>query len=249
MRASSDDLPAFGSPTSPTSASSLSRSVDPALLARQPALGEARRLARRAGEALVAAPADAAARDDDLAGRARRGRSACRPSASTCVPGGTRDDERLAVARRGAGRPRRGRRARPGSARGGGRPAGRAASRRSTSTTSPPRPPSPPSGPPLGTWASRRNDRQPLPPRAGAARRSWRGRASIRRETTRSPMPSDDPSSSSPARRPASAPPPPATPPRPATALVLAARSRGQARRRSPRSSAAPTARSRCAAT
>src|SRR5215211_5394475 len=32
------------------------------------------------------------------------------------------------------------------------------------STTSPPRPPSPPSGPPLGTCASRRNDRQPLPP-------------------------------------------------------------------------------------
>src|SRR5215216_1729620 len=32
------------------------------------------------------------------------------------------------------------------------------------STTSPPRPPSPPSGPPLGTCASRRNDRQPFPP-------------------------------------------------------------------------------------
>src|SRR3954451_12835212 len=30
--------------------------------------------------------------------------------------------------------------------------------------TSPPRPPSPPSGPPLGTWASRRNESEPLPP-------------------------------------------------------------------------------------
>ncbi len=31
--------------------------------------------------------------------------------------------------------------------------------------TSPPRPPSPPSGPPRGTWASRRNETDPLPPR------------------------------------------------------------------------------------
>ena len=44
------------------------------------------------------------------------------------------------------------------------------------STTSPPRPPSPPSGPPLGTWASRRKDRQPLPPapaRTSILARSW----------------------------------------------------------------------------
>src|SRR6185312_14940743 len=34
-----------------------------------------------------------------------------------------------------------------------------------TSTTSPPFPPSPPSGPPRGTWASRRNEMHPSPPR------------------------------------------------------------------------------------
>src|SRR5271169_894565 len=33
-----------------------------------------------------------------------------------------------------------------------------------TKTTSPPRPPSPPLGPPRGTYFSRRNARQPLPP-------------------------------------------------------------------------------------
>jgi hypothetical protein len=33
-----------------------------------------------------------------------------------------------------------------------------------TSHTSPPRPPSPPSGPPLSTWASRRNATAPAPP-------------------------------------------------------------------------------------
>src|SRR5215217_5379872 len=43
------------------------------------------------------------------------------------------------------------------------------------SSTSPPRPPSPPSGPPLGTCASRRNDRQPLPP--APARTSIRARS------------------------------------------------------------------------
>ena len=47
----------------------LQAQVDPALLADEPALGEPRRLARGRREALVAAPARAAARDDDaLAG-------------------------------------------------------------------------------------------------------------------------------------------------------------------------------------
>ena len=36
--------------------------------------------------------------------------------------------------------------------------------RSATSQTSPPVPPSPPSGPPLGTWASRRNETDPAPP-------------------------------------------------------------------------------------
>ena len=42
----------------------------------------------------------------------------------------------------------------------------------SGASTSPPRPPSPPSGPPLGTCASRLNDRQPLPP-APARTSKW----------------------------------------------------------------------------
>ena len=84
---------------------------------------------------------------------------------STCVPGGTRDHERLAVGAVALG-------ALAVAAAAGAEvraaaeaPAGRAASRRSAARTSPPRPPSPPSGPPLGTCASRRKDRQPLPPR------------------------------------------------------------------------------------
>src|SRR5215208_280352 len=58
------------------------------------------------------------------------------------------------------------------------------------STTSPPRPPSPPSGPPLGTCASRRNERQPLPPApartsmrarsASISAAAWRGRTTSR---------------------------------------------------------------------
>ena len=51
----------MGSPIKPTSASSLSCSVEPRLLAGQPPLGEPRRLMGGAGEALVAAPARAAA--------------------------------------------------------------------------------------------------------------------------------------------------------------------------------------------
>ena len=63
-------MPAFGSPTRPTSASSFSASVEPALLPRQPALGEARRLTGCGGEALVsAAPRPPAGKRRPLAGR------------------------------------------------------------------------------------------------------------------------------------------------------------------------------------
>ena len=61
---SSDDLPAFGSPTSPASASSFSRSSIQPDSPAKPALGEARRLAGGGREPLVAVTADAAAGDD-----------------------------------------------------------------------------------------------------------------------------------------------------------------------------------------
>ena len=57
-------MPAFGQPDEPGVGEQLQPQLDPARLAREPALGEARRLAGRGGEALVAVPADAAARDD-----------------------------------------------------------------------------------------------------------------------------------------------------------------------------------------
>ena len=71
--------------------------LDPALLARQAALGEARRLARRRSRScLLPRPPEPPLGDDDaLAGR-RRGRAACRPSRR---PRARRDahDEVLAV--------------------------------------------------------------------------------------------------------------------------------------------------------
>ena len=64
--ASSDDLPAFGRPTSPTSARSFSLRSSQRSSPGRPLLGEARRLPRRALEAGVAAAAVAAAGDDQL---------------------------------------------------------------------------------------------------------------------------------------------------------------------------------------
>ncbi len=85
--------------------------LDPARLALQPALGEARRLTGRAGEALVAVPAGAARRRRPPAGPARPGRSGGprgpRPGCRA-EPGSPRPRH----GRRGAARPRRGRRAR-----------------------------------------------------------------------------------------------------------------------------------------
>ena len=96
-RESSDDLPAFGRPDEADVGEQLELQLDPALVAGQPALGEARRLARGGGEVLVAAPARAAAGDD----RALPGRDevvgGAVASRATCVPGGTPDDEVVAV--------------------------------------------------------------------------------------------------------------------------------------------------------
>ena len=62
--ASRDDLPALGRPDEADVGEQLQPQLEPALLARQAVLGEARRLAGRALEARVAAPALAAVRDD-----------------------------------------------------------------------------------------------------------------------------------------------------------------------------------------
>ena len=94
----------MGSPTRPTSASSFSCSSSQPCLAGQAALGEARRLARRRGEALVALPARAAARDgralavgEQLPAAPREVLAARRPAPRPAVPGGTPIVERLAV--------------------------------------------------------------------------------------------------------------------------------------------------------
>ena len=137
--------------------------LDPALLARQAALGEARRLARRRREVLVAATGRAALRDDgDLAGR-RRGRGACRPPAPRPCPAARGPRARSPSGpKRSAPLPWPPRLALKWAVR---RKNCRSRSESSqTSTTSPPRPPSPPSGPPFGTRDSRRNDMQPSPP-------------------------------------------------------------------------------------
>ena len=71
MRRRSDDLPAFGSPASAASATSLSRSSSVALVAGQAGLGEPRRLPGRRREARVAAAAAATAGDDRRVPRSR----------------------------------------------------------------------------------------------------------------------------------------------------------------------------------
>ena len=70
-------------PTSPASASSLQAQLEPALLARQAALGEARRLARGGGEVPVAAPAAARRAPPRRAGRGSIRSQRSPPSASS----------------------------------------------------------------------------------------------------------------------------------------------------------------------
>ena len=233
-------------PDEPDVGEQLEVQLDEPLLPVEAALGQPRRLAHRAREALVAAAARAAAGERDLLARARRGRSACRPSARPACPGGTPMTSGSPSAPwRCAPSPWPPRSARKCARR---RNACRSRSESSTRTsTSPPRPPSPPSGPPLGTWASRRKDTDAVAAAAGAnldlgAVMEQSG------VTVAAWLRTQTPSSSSPAPPPASAPPPPATPPRPATGS-----SSPPARRtsspRSPRSSAATSARSPSPAT
>ena len=114
-RASSDDLPALGSPTRPTSASSFRRSSIQPVSPSQPPLGETRRLAGRGREALVPWPPEPPrATTSPLAAASS---SYAEPSSpSTTVPGGTGTTRVLAALARGAGCPSRGRRGRRGSA-------------------------------------------------------------------------------------------------------------------------------------
>ena len=178
-RASSDDLPALGSPTRPTSASSLRcSSTRPSSPGRpfSASRGVCRTddLKRR-----VAAAARAAARDRDLLAGPHEVVAAYRPSARPACPGAPRPRAGRRR-RRGAASRTRVRRARRGSAprrRNDCRSRSESSQR---STTSPPRPPSPPSGPPLGTCASRRNDSEPLPP-APARTSSWARSVNTRR--------------------------------------------------------------------
>ena len=64
--------------------------LEPALLTRQAALGEARRLARRGGELPVAAAAGAATRDHGALPALRQVPAVAARGSSTTVPGGTR---------------------------------------------------------------------------------------------------------------------------------------------------------------
>src|SRR5215472_14749827 len=167
MRRSSVDLPAFGSPTRPTSARSLSERRSRRASPGRP--GSAKSGAWRVAVANCALPRPprpprAATKRWPSSARSTRGRPEAGPSVSyTSVPTGTRAStpapsrpwRRLPSpwaprSPRSSGRKRRSSRV--------------ARLRSATRTTSPPRPPSPPSGPPRGTYFSRRKLTQPLPP-------------------------------------------------------------------------------------
>ena len=158
------DLPAFGKPDERGVGQQLHLEPQPVLLAVLALLGEARAPGGRwTGSGRCP---DRRARR----GRRRSGRRGCTRSASTSPSRvfttgalGDGDDEVLAAGAVALA-PARGC---PISARrcGWSRNASSDATLRSARrTTSPPLPPSPPSGPPLGTWASRRNDIAPAPP-------------------------------------------------------------------------------------
>ena len=87
--------------------------LDGPLLPGQPALGQARRLAGGAGEALVAATAEAALGDPDLLAREQQVDSGRRPSARPPCPAG-RARRAARRRRRAVARPGRARRGRPG---------------------------------------------------------------------------------------------------------------------------------------
>src|SRR6266540_3827160 len=175
MRRRSDDLPAFGKPTSAASASSLRRRSSLSSSPGRPVsakrgvcrVGVAKRLLPRPG----APPRATTTRAPGCA----RSASSCPSSSKTCVPTGTPSSACSPDAP--CFRAPRPLPPRPALMRWFGRNAER--SRRSgsaSSTTFPPGPPSPPSGPPFGTCFSRRNERPPSPPRPACTwmrARSW----------------------------------------------------------------------------
>src|ERR1044072_5627514 len=164
MRASSDDLPAFGRPTSAASASSFRRrSYSPASPGRPVS---AKRGVWRVGVAKrrLPRPPSPPRASTTLAPGAARSATSCSSSSNTCVPTGTRSSTSSPEApcrplpppapplpalnhccARNDDRSRR--------------------SASAISTTPPPAPPSPPSGPPFGTCFSRRKLSAASPPR------------------------------------------------------------------------------------
>src|SRR5512133_1826765 len=180
MRRSSDDLPAFGWPTSAASARSFSRSSRSRCSPGSPT--SANRGACRVGDAnrrLPRPPAPPRASTTRAPGLARSATSWA--SSKICVPAGTRSstgspeapffpvppplEPRLASCNLRRCKLERSRR-----------------SAFATATTSPPGPPSPPSGPPFGTCFSRRKLSAPSPPRPALTRtraRSWNTKAPL----------------------------------------------------------------------
>ena len=117
IRRRSDDLPAFGKPSSAASASSFRRSSYVPSSPACPTSASARRLLGRRREALVPHArrdrrAPAAPARPDARGRRRAGPS----SSKTCVPTGTCSSIDVALRRRACSRPRRAARASPRSA-------------------------------------------------------------------------------------------------------------------------------------
>src|SRR5438034_2263762 len=174
IRVRSDDLPAFGRPTSAASARSLRRSSISRSSPGSPT--SAKRGVCRLGPAkcLLPRPPMPPCATTTRAPACARSETSSSPS-KTCVPTGTvsiASSPRAPLERRPPPPPPRPARSfwfrrkpersrRLGSA---------------TSTTSPPSPPSPPSGPPRGTYFSRRKWIEPSPPRPAIAvsrARSW----------------------------------------------------------------------------
>ena len=167
MRESSVDLPAFGKPIKPTSASSLSERRRLQRLRTAARLREVGSLAGRRLEVdscpsrrarrlatvialLARRAARSASRGVGLSGRLRRRRRSALPTGTRISIG--------AVGVRAAARPCRLRRASALSSRLWRKRLERAQAAIGDEATSPPRPPSPPSGPPRATNFSRRNE-------------------------------------------------------------------------------------------
>ena len=174
IRVRSDDLPAFGRPTSAASARSLRRSSISRSSPGKPT--SAKRGVCRLGPAKCLLPRPPVPPFATTTRAPTCARSAASSSPSkTCVPtgtGSTASSPRAPFEPRPPPAPPR-----PARSFWFGRTPERSRRRRSaTSTTSPPSPPSPPSGPPRGTYFSRRKWIEPSPPRPATAvsrARSW----------------------------------------------------------------------------